>query len=471
MWLVISPRLAAVGWAALGFLVIAFGLLLTLASPRFGYAYDVADMPVVWLTAGLVCAGLIYCLLLPTIISNAPAGDARALRFITIWIITVGFVARLSLFASEPILEDDYQRYLWDGAVVASGLNPYAMSPAAELADGSTLARQGELVVKRINHAELKTIYPPVAQTSFALAYLLKPWSLGAWRSVILVCDLATLALILALLREAGRSPLWVALYWWNPVAIKELFNSAHMDAVVLPLTLLALLLATRRRQVLAATTLAFAVGAKIWPVLLLPLVLRPAVLDLRRLVAALFIFGGLVALWATPILLGGLDDSSGFVAYLSSWQTNSALFPALECGTATLLGWTGLAIEKVGLIVRAMLALCLGAFAVLISHKPIARADDLMGRTSLVVAALVLLSPAQYPWYAVWFAPFLAFRPWTGFLLLTATVPLYYTGFHFLARQRADVFREVVVWIIWLPVWAALAIEAARRRTGRSSA
>ena len=176
-------------------------------------------------------------------------------------------------------------------------------------------------------------MYPPVAQGAFALAYLLKPWSLLAWRSVLLACDLASFVLILLLLRECGRSPLWSALYWWNPVVIKELFNSAHMDAVVLPLVLAALLFAARRRYVSAVTTLGFAAGAKIWPALLLPLVLRPLVLRPKRLVLAVALFGAMIALWATPVLLGRLDEHSGFVAFASSWQTNSAYFPALESG------------------------------------------------------------------------------------------------------------------------------------------
>jgi alpha-1,6-mannosyltransferase len=99
------------------------------------------------------------------------------------------------------------------------------------------------------------------------------------------------------------------------------------------------------------------------------------------------------------------------------------------------------------------------------VSLKPIENADDLLGRASLVIAALVLLSPAQFPWYAVWFAPFLAFRPWTGFLLLVATLPLYYLDFYFITHGRAEIFPDVVVWIIWIPVWVALAAEAARER------
>ena len=52
------------------------------------------------------------------------------------------------------------------------------------------------------------------------LAHWLRPWSPAAWRIVLLLFDLATLAALLALLRAIGRSPLWAAAYWWNPLLI-----------------------------------------------------------------------------------------------------------------------------------------------------------------------------------------------------------------------------------------------------------
>ena len=446
-------------WALSGLLVAGFGLLSAAASYRFGYDYEVAEMPVIWLTAGLVLAGLLYCLGLPRLLASSLAGKGVRPQPIVLCIIAGGLVARLALFASEPMLEDDYQRYLWDGAVTATGHNPYVQAPRDAGTGGlGELAQEAGQVFARINHADLKTIYPPVAQGAFALAYMVRPWSLTAWRSVLLLFDLASLALILLLLREAGRSPLWSSLYWWNPLVIKELFNSAHMEAVVLPFVLAALWLAIRNRHVLAATSLAFAAGAKVWPGLLLPLLLRAQSLDPGRLLASILVFGALAAFWVAPVWLGGLDQASGFVVYLSEWQTNSALFPLL-------VSTIGLALppEAAGIAARCLIALLLAVLAMAVSLKPVESPDDLIGRASLVVAALILLSPAQFPWYAVWFAPFLPFRPWFGFLLLTATAPLYYLSFYFLSQNEIEIFDDLVVWIIWVPVWAALALEARR--------
>ncbi len=64
----------------------------------------------------------------------------------------------------------------------------------------------------------------------------------------------------------------------------------------------------------------------------------------------------------------------------------------------------------------------------------------------------LYLLSPAQFPWYAIWMLPFLCFRPWLGLLAVTALVPIYYAAFHFIARDTHEIFRNYVVWVIWIP-------------------
>jgi len=463
-----SPATSLAAWFVGGILLTAFAVGLAIYSPRFGYAYELGEMPIVWLTAGLVLAGLVYFFALPPLIAESLACDRQEVRQIMICIVAAGLVARLALFASEPILEDDYQRYLWDGAVTASGHNPYAMSPYEARKEGSALAdlaHEGEQVTSRINHSSLKTVYPPVTQGAFALAHLIKPWSLTAWRSVLLIFDLVTLTLLLLLLREAARSPLWSALYWWNPIVIKELFNSAHIEAVVVAFTLLALWFALRRRPIASLSSLGFAIGAKLWPVLLLPVLLRRcAQIDRRVMAGAIVAFGAIVTLWAIPLLSDGLGDRSGFVSYFSSWQTGSALFPALERLVASVFGWMSLSADWAALVARGLLALCVAIIALAVSLKPVADADDLLGRASLVVAALVLLSPAQFPWYAVWFAPFLAFRPWTGFLLLTATLPLYYLDFYFIGRDQPEMFSSWIVWIIWLPVWGALAVEAARK-------
>jgi hypothetical protein len=184
---------------------------------------------------------------------------------------------------------------------------------------------------------------------------------------------------------------------------------------------------------------LGLAVGTKLWPVMLAPLLLRPLRDRPLEWLGGIALLVAIIAAFSAPIYWGGLDSSSGFVAYGESWKTNSALFPALEGAAHGFLDAFGLAADNAGRLVRSALAVFVFLLALWLARPPI---------------ALVLVSPAQYPWYMTWLIPFLAFQPVVGLLAVTATVPIYYASFHFHAMSAYPVYRDVVVWLIWLPVW-----------------
>ena len=86
-----------------------------------------------------------------------------------------------------------------------------------------------------------------------------------------------------------------------------------------------------------------------------------------------------------------------------------------------------------------------------------------------LIVGGAFLLSPAQFPWYYTWLLPFLCMAPSWGFLSLTALLPLYYLQYYLSSSAgQAELFRNVVVWIEFAPVWVLLVWEwMAFRSTG----
>ena len=172
-----------------------------------------------------------------------------------------------------------------------------------------------------------------------------------------------------------------------------------------------------------------------------------------------------LMLTWAIPPWLGGIDETSGFVAFAGNWQTNSALFLVASRLAEIALAVLHLPTDRAALLARGCLGLIVGTAALCMARRSWTDADDLMRKAGVVTAALFLLSPAQFPWYAAWMLPFLAFRPSLALLALTALLPVYYTSFHFLARDQYDTFRHGLVWLIWLPVWAGLGLETWRAR------
>ena len=103
---------------------------------------------------------------------------------------------RVPAWMAPPAHSDDVYRYLWDGKVQRAGINPYRFAPdAVEL----TALRDADWA--RINNRQLPTIYPPLAEAAFAAAP-----SLGAWKLLVALADLAVALLLLCRARRPAAS-------------------------------------------------------------------------------------------------------------------------------------------------------------------------------------------------------------------------------------------------------------------------
>lgn len=460
-------------WWGCGIALLLCTLGLAALSHQFEYGSDMRARPVLPFVGLLMGAALVYFGGVYMALQTAPT------QRLAYGIFAVGALMRLILATSQPVLEDDYYRYLWDGAVTAHGENPYGVIPLDvqerdAKVSGRLLALGNEAgtILERVNHPQLGTVYPPVAQAAFALAHAVSPWKLSGLRLLYYALDCAVFALLVAVLRQLGRSPLLALIYWWNPLAAKEIYNSVHMDILLVPLTLGAILLALRGRVIWAMVPLALAVGTKLWPVLLLVPLLVTARHTPRKAGMALVVFLlGSVLLLSPLLTITALEDESGFVAYGSRWEMNDALFmvfPWIAEGAAHLLQLDvshGTA-HRAGKGLVALLTLGVVAWVTRKTYRSYGSvrehaAYSLCGGLLAIVGTLFLLSPTQFPWYFLWLLPLLSLYPNRGLLLLTLVLPLYYLRFYFDARGAVEFFHYRIVWLEYLPVWALLLFDA----------
>lgn len=454
-----------------GLLLVSFiGLRL---SEFFSYEYLVAEMPLLELVLFLFVCGCGFLGLRYVLLRLPDHHVSRHASFAVIaGIFLIGIGARGLLLLSEPVLEDDYQRYLWDGGVLAAGLNPYKYSPLQVL-KGDAPPRYLKLrdnaypIVERINHPDLRTIYPPGAEAAFAGAHYLSPWSLSGWRAVIVVLEIATFLILLAILNHLGRGVHWVSLYWWNPLVIKEMVNSAHMEAVLVPLLMGGVLLVLKRRMAGASLLFSLAASVKFWPALLLPLVWRqmggrPFAL-LLSIVMALLI--GTVTIW--PYLTSGLNQSSGLVAYAQGWKTNSLIFPLIEMMVSNCLSLIDGA-AYAPLAARGLVAGSVLLVAAWFTIKPGANERELLAQLFVLVLLIFLFSPAQFPWYFLWVAPFMVIYPLSSLCLLVPMMSFYYFGFYLMVHDLAEQWRFPVTALSWFLPLALLIFEMKRFKERR---
>jgi hypothetical protein len=349
-------------------------------------------------------------------------------------ILVLATLLRLPFVGTTPWLSDDLYRYLWEGLALGAGVDVFSVAPATVLGLDDALR-------DRVNHGALTSIYPPLALAWFRLL---------AWGPLVpATAQLATSAVdlltvgLLCTLAPTLRAGLHPGLLWaLHPLPILAAAHGAHLDVVAVACTvaLLAALRAGAHRT--ALTGLCAGIGVKLFPIVLIPLVLRalrPRAPTTSWLVGPAVLVGlGLWALWPCLGAGGRLFESLG--TYARDWSFNGAIEP-----------WLRPVLEE---YTRPLL-LVAGAFAVLIS---------LVRRPSVVLgwrdagAAFLLLTPTAHPWYALWLlapAALSGSLPWVGvasavsssYLVLITLDPL--TG---IWQEPAWLW-----WLTWLPALAAL--------------
>ena len=312
-------------------------------------------------------------------------------------LVLLGAVA-LRLAAITPVvpLSDDLYRYAWDGSVQASGTSPYRYPPTApELAelrtdwlfpDAAACERRNEDPGCTIlNRPDVRTIYPPVAQGWFLLGHTVGASELEdlGWQLFSLLADLATMVLLWRLLLARERDPRWVAVYAWSPVAVLEAVQNGHVDALATLFVVAAVALAGRR-PAWSGAALGAATMVKLYPALLLPVLLS------RRPVRVVTAFVAVCVVSYVPHVLAVGWDVLGYLpGYLAEEDYDSG-------DRFLLLSPLGL-----GSTVSSVLAVLIGLAVLVVVLRRRSTHDPAENALLLFGAALLVATPVQ-PWYGL---------------------------------------------------------------------
>jgi hypothetical protein len=443
-------------------------------------------------------------LLAVVVVLRWPAFDRSTLAII------FGFAVlfRLVVLPSPVLLSSDLYRYLWDGRVQRSGMNPYRHAPAAE----ALASLRDPDIYPNINRPTQPTVYPPGAEIVFALVTAVVPDSIVGWRLVILGCEVLTAILLLGLLRRMAMPPSSVLGYAWSPLAVFEGVQAGHIDFVMLPALLLALRWRQAGRMLGAGIALGLAVLVKLYPAILLVAWHRRG--D-RRFPAA---FTGVLAAGYLTYLVGVGPGVVGFlpsyfgaaedfniglrafvteavaraigedghaalgrnsIELLRQWgfvdpritlgrplppEVEDALRRTLSAPTTV---FTSAMERQVGReVVRALAMLALfGALGVVLIRIGRRRQPGPRGVFEATMAAvgsyLVLVPTAMHAWYAAWVLPFLTVRPSAAWFWLTGTVSLSYLKY---AWEPAGLSLWIAV-LEFVPLYGLLLWEWRVRR------
>jgi alpha-1,6-mannosyltransferase len=383
----------------------------------------------------LTVSAIVYLFAIRLVVSRAT--DAGAVLIVLV----VAVAMRLPVVLAPPFLSSDVYRYVWDGRVQLSGINPYRFVPA----DPALQALRDDAIFPHINRADTaRTIYPPMAQVVFQAVARVSN-SVTAVKLAMVGFEALACWAVLRLLARARLPGERLLIYAWNPLAIWAFAGNGHVDAAAIGLLAVALLLRVHRRDAWVGIALAAAVLVKFLPVAVAPALWRRG------------------AAWRMPLV--ALALSAGLYLCYSGvgWHVLGFLpgyFGDEDLGRGTgiwLLAGIGLLIPVTPMMADAYFAAVVAGFAALaacIAFRPHGVTDDvrrICGDAAILAAAVTVAISPHYPWYFVWLAlPCCVCARWSVIWLAVAPVLLY-----------LDPFRERFFWpsLVYLPA-AALAVH-----------
>ena len=359
------------------------------------------------------------------------------------WLIAAAVLLRIILWVAP--VSDDVNRYLWEGRLVRDGGNPYS-APASDPRWESRRDSQWQAM----NHRDIPTLYPPGIQWTMAVATAVTS-DLRIAKVLALAGDLATLILLLRLLRDHAAPIRWAGFYAFNPVVLIAFAAEGHFDSLM-NAALLAALLAASRQKSAAWVWLGIAIQIKLVCLILVPLfitrkLLRSAwLLPLVLVLPTLPFVGVLTEPWPAERLIGKSGSFNGPVVSAFSWLGESISRPVSLLifggilGVITLARWRGM---------------------------------TLIDACRWILAALLVCSPVVHFWYLTWLLPLVAIRPSFAWTTLSITLGGYFIAWWTLANAGWWGFGHAVTAAIWLP-WLLAGILQHRsslvRRRVRSS-
>ena len=368
---------------------------------------------------------------------------------------------RLVFIAAIPNFSQDFYRFIWDGRLILSGLNPYLTTPDNLMISQPNLFPQMKTLFEgmRALSAGHYSNYPPLHQLPFILAAIISKHSiLGSvvvLRLLLIGADIGILFFGKKLLRKLQlptRNIYWFIL---NPLVIIELTGNLHFEGLMLFFFVMALYYVHTKRWHLAALTMALSIAVKLVPILSLPLFLNK--LGWKKSIRFYLTVGIVFMLLFAPFLKDNfLENYSATIGlWFSKFEFNASFYYLLNWGLETILNFE--LIHSMGVIVVSFIGLQI--IYQLLQNKT--KTTALITTVLWVFTGYYLISTTVHPWYIISllllsiFTPFKFARVWSYTLILS-----YFAYHQFNVEEKG-----VILCLEYVPVLGVLAWELWNQR------
>ncbi|MEM6723154.1 MAG: glycosyltransferase 87 family protein, partial [Bacteroidota bacterium] len=312
----------------------------------------------------------------------------------------LALIFRAFLIPFLPNLSDDFYRFIWDGHLVISGINPLERLPTDWMAMTTDIRPVGltQTLFDQLNSQEYFTVYPPVNQMVFSFGVWCFPNSIhgavGVMKSVFLIAELGSFLAIMILLKKwklPAHRVLWYAL---NPLIILETFHNLHFEILMIAFLLCGLVLLVQKRWFLSGLLMGLSVATKMLPLMFFPFILRR--IWFRSFAIWAIGCGGLLIVLFFPFLSGtvsNLGDSLGL--YFQHFEYNGGLYYVLRWLGVQVTGYNQIQMLGPGL------ALVAGVLILWLAYRERSEAFSSLPEMWLWSFFIFLLSTTTlHPWY-----------------------------------------------------------------------
>lgn len=307
-----------------------------------------------------------------------------------------GLALRLGLVLAIPQLSDDYFRFIWDGKLLLSGINPYQYTPGEILpALLDKDAGYFQHLFDQLNSPNYFSVYPPTNQFFFAVA----SWvggndillSIVTLRTVLIAFEAGVLILLwkIAFLIRVDRKQ--ILLYGLNPLVILEISGNLHFEGVMLFFLLLALYSFLKNEKKFGVW-FGMAVGIKLTPLILSLLWLR----SLKGNQVLVFIMGaGLAVFLVLSPLLGSYHNFlESIQLYYGKFEFNAGIYYLVR---HISMWW--IPYNPIGYISPILTGLTAILLAWVAWRKPL---PTIFANIVLTYLIYLMLHTVVHPWYLI---------------------------------------------------------------------
>jgi len=322
------------------------------------------------------------------------------------YMLIVALTLCIILFPLVPLTSNDSERYLWDGAVLLGGFDPYVHTP-----NDTPLSALRSIWPTPEEHAQYVTLYPPGALALFSISALGGPdFGIWVWKGLLTLSGCLSLVLLYKLLARRRQLKSF-SLFAFSPLFLFEMQAGAHLDIICVLGIIAALYAIEKDKFITAGIIIGLAASVKFLPAVIVgPFLfyLKP-----RR---ALGMFLGAAVTW---IAIYGLMFGLGYKplgllpTFFEKWRGGALLYPLLEALQLP---------NACFMILLASLAIAGFTFSAWLAKK-----GRIEVALMLALAVPLLLSPVLFPWYLLVLLPIWVLKPNLTVLVAIALAPLSY--------------------------------------------